>query len=177
MNKIAYIPEQAKLPASPATPSPGYSKLYQKNDGDWYSLGDDGIEFFAFSPRFYLLQSLALSTTTSTAFQIKASGITPVLAAGTYEIKTTYGWSYSQITSNFFSRVLLDGISLEANVANFHAQEPQDAAATQAHSFTRIDYRTFATTAAHSLQLEYRSGVAGQTSRIWNASISMKRVS
>lgn len=42
--KILNIPEHKTVASTPSTPDPGYSKLYVKSDGNWYSLDSSGNE-------------------------------------------------------------------------------------------------------------------------------------
>lgn len=42
--KILNIPEHKTVASTPSTPDVGYSKLYVKSDGNWYSLDSSGNE-------------------------------------------------------------------------------------------------------------------------------------
>lgn len=91
MWKLAYIPEQFVLGATPSTPSSGYVKTYQKTDGFWYQLDDAGVEtrITPYNQIFQALKTTALTSTT--AFQDVVTWDTPTITEPIYSFDDATG--------------------------------------------------------------------------------------
>ena len=180
---IAYIPQQVRLPSTPATPDAGFSRLYQKQDGDWYQLDNTGLERFVFSPNFVFFTNDAIGSQTTTTFVDHINENTPVLPAGTYELLTSFAWNYDGTTTDFLARLLIDGVSVDANTTEIIRQEAKDNVGTfgitgtdQKMPFMRVDYVVFATAAARNIQLSFASSQNGVRASMWSSRVSLKRV-
>ena len=133
---------------------------------------------------YHQFQSEPVSTTTSTAFQVKVSGTTPPVPAGTYRISVSYGWNCNSGGSDFDSRLRLNGVPVHT-APSLHRQEPQDTAGAdggdgsgtdQRHGFSAAFVVTVAAAGAQSVILDYRSSQAGQIVAVWDALVEIVRV-
>jgi hypothetical protein len=115
----------------------------------------------------------AEATTTNTAFQQKLRITTPTLAAATYRIGWSYEWRHTGGSNDFRAQVQVD----DTTTLMSHRQEPQDTAATQSQPASGFAYVTFATSAAHNIDLDYCTSNAGGTAAIKNARLEIWRVS
>lgn len=118
---------------------------------------------------FYSIESLALSTTTSTTFQTKASLAVKNLPTGLYRIGVNYTWSGSSTSYQFESRLMVNGIAS----GNTHITRIANAA--NYIPAVRTFYKVLA--GDNTIQLQYRTNNALGTSRISDAIIELWRVS
>ncbi len=111
--------------------------------------------------------------------------ITPVLAAGTYEIGVSYKWSLdSNGNPRFIGNVELDGSNLYA-VTPAHVQRPRDGGGAGPGG-TDLRYNntnqprrvTFASDGAHTLELFYSksAGGAGVEAALYSSTFNVRRV-
>jgi len=134
-----------------------------------------------FGSNFNVSTSQGVSVTTSTTFQNKISLTTTTLSSGTYRIGVSYGWSYDSSSDDFESRVLFDSVQIGAT----HFEEPSDSLGTswsgtgtdQRHYIGRTFYKTITGSTTHTINLQYRSTVAGTSASIWDAVVELWRVS
>lgn len=118
------------------------------------------------------VESVVLSTTTSSTFQLKLRLTTATVPAGVYRLGWAYEWQITSTSSDFEARILQDGVTVLAT----HREEVQDAATTQKHSVGRFKYVTL-TNAVHTFDVEYRSVSASGTARIENVGLEFWRIS
>lgn len=132
---------------------------------------------------FQLFEDAGVSSNSTTTMQDKIVA-SPTLEAGTYEITCSFCYNSAYNNNDWVGDLLLDGTSLETSAFDYARMEVKDAlgdvagtGSDQAYSFTRVDYVTFATNAAHTLQLQWRSSVSGQNASIWSAKVAVRKVS
>ena len=127
----------------------------------------------------HLAESTAVSTTTSGSYQTKISMITATLEAGTYRLEVSYGWNHDTSTNDFMARVTQDG----GQLGEPHKQEPQDSAGSWGSTGT--DQRMYITRVFHlslsaqsyTFGFEYASQFSGDESSVWDAYLSLWRMS
>lgn len=113
-----------------------------------------------------------LSTTTSTTFQQKLRLTTPILDIGVYKIEWGYNWGYSDGSQDFIARVQVnDTVTIMQ-----HQQEPKDTGANQLHPVSGFGYVSLTGQTSLNIDLDYRSEGAGDTSRISQARLNIRRV-
>ena len=131
-----------------------------------------------------LATSPSVLTTTNGVFQDKIN-VTDTIAGGNYKLTISYGYNYNSQTSDFVSRVLIDGVVAHTG-DELHRQEPKDSAGTgsgdlsgtgtnQAFSFTRVLVPISLTAGSHNIQLQVASG-GGSAASIWDAVILLERI-
>jgi len=119
--------------------------------------------------------SSGLSTTTSSDWQDKITLNTPWLDAGTYRVAVVYQWYYTNITTDFEARVVLDLGESGENQIFIHRQEPKDAGTDQRLT---LDYfrEKILTEGKHSFTLQWKSGNESATAGIRNARLEVYEV-
>lgn len=132
-----------------------------------------------FGSEFQAAVSEAIDTSTSAGFTTKLSLITSSLPAGTYYIEWNYQWNYNQNTSDFVGQVDLD---TGAKRLMEHRQEPKDTSGTgpggsdQRHQLSGHSVETL-TAGVHTINIDYAAGSGGQIAAIWNARLTLWRLS
>jgi hypothetical protein len=122
-----------------------------------------------FGTEFQQVESLADSSTTSTAFQTKLTLTTVSIPAGTYRIGWSYDWRYSTTVANFQARIVENG-----TVRFLHVQEPQDGAITQRQPASGFLYLILPS-GVNTIEIQY-SSAGGLTATIRNARLELWRV-
>jgi len=132
-----------------------------------------------FGTEFAYVQSLGMSTTTSTAYQQKMRLNLSNLPLGTYLLTWSYQWNHNAIANDFEARIQLD----DSPGAEFiHKQEPKDSNGSS-YLGSGSDQRHCASwqvvlslSGNHFLDLDFRTSSAGVTSAIWNCCMTIWRV-
>lgn len=118
----------------------------------------------------------ALSTTTSTTFQQKATldaDITTIVTGTTDQFRLLwyYEWGYSSAAAEFNSQVVVDDVDI---ISNINWRPAATSADTFAASSGFIDMTLSSGT--HFFDLDFRSTSNGKTARIQRARLSLSRV-
>ena len=114
----------------------------------------------------------------TTAFQNKVT-VGPVsLPAGNYLIEWSYGWNHDSQASDFEGRLLQNGVPL----GELHKQEPKDSAGGDPTGTTQRFYncrRRIETlpAASYTWILQYRTDNSSNESSIWEALVTVTRLS
>jgi len=142
-----------------------------------YGTGTGGTAIFG--SNLHLAESTAVSTTTSNSWQTKITMVTATLEAGTYRLEVSYGWNHDVATDDFWGRVTQDAVQ----IGEAHLQEPKDATGDwgstgtdQRHYLTRVFHLNLSAQ-SYTFDLEYGSSWAGTESSIWDAYLSLWRMS
>lgn len=140
-----------------------------------------------FMTEFESAENTVGEVTTSTTFQTHLTLNTASKPAGTYRIDWYYEWSHNAANTDFLGRVQLDGTDIMT-----HRQEPKDAGGSDATNYgivagssgTNQRYaqsgwkiQVFATTATHTLTIQYRTDDASDESSIINGRLMLFRIS
>lgn len=112
------------------------------------------------------------ASTTSTAFTQFLRITTPVVPAGRYRIGWYYNWRYASTANDFLARVQVD----DTTTVMSQQQEPQDAGADQRYPVGGFAYVNL-TNAAHTIDLDFASNLAGTAATMNNARLEIWRVS
>lgn len=166
-------------------PSAGFA-AYVRDEGvvvvwdgsEWGGAFDGGVSS-VFGTQFQTASSVAISTTTSTQWQTKVSLTTGTLEAGNYILLVSYGWSLDSTSSDFEARVLQG----DTEIGQHHVQEPKDSSGS--FGSTGTDQRHYASRHfvlsldedSYTYYLQHRTSQAGSESSIWDATMSLWRVS
>ncbi len=156
--------------------------LFQTDDSSTWK--HDGTTYISWSPQeifgsqFEFLKDDAVSTTLSTTYQDKVLLATAVVPAGTYKIEWSYQYNCDSTTQDYRGRLRVDGTDIMV-----HRQELKDSAGTfggsgsnQQYQSSGFDYLVL-TNASHDILLQWRTQDTGVEASIWNARISIHRVS
>lgn len=119
--------------------------------------------------------SSGLSTTTSSTYQTKVTLNTPWLNAGTYRITMVYQWYYTNSTTDFVGRVVLDEGTPDENQIITHLQEPKDAGTDQRNTVDFFREKVL-TEGKHTLKLQWKSGNGSATAGIRRARLEIYEV-
>lgn len=145
----------------------------------WASYGTPSGVGGVFGTEVHQAESLSVSTTTSASPQNKVSMVTATLTGGLYRLEVHYGWNTDAATSDFFAQVQQDGVTL----GEPHQQEPKDTAGSwgstgtnQRHYLTRVFYRTLSAQ-SYTFTLDYNAEFGGTVASIWDASMTLWRMS
>ena len=165
-----------------ALPLDGQYLAYNNGTGNWEPLTPPvyGTNFNVFTAA-----TGSPQTTTANTYTDVINSSTSALEAGNYMVDISYSWNHNQNTNDFQSRFLFGGASVGVNSAGeLHRQESKDNAGSfegtgsnQQYSFHKRYYVSGVTAGAKTVQLEFRSDVAGVESAIWDAVITVVRVS
>jgi len=145
----------------------------------WIDITASGAAAPVFGTEFVKAEALGASTTTSTAWQTKATLNVPIALGGTYRVGVSYVWNHNSTTSDFEGRVQVDG----ATQGEIHKQEPKDAAGsdpsgtTQRYLASRVFYTTLLPGESPTITVDWRTDTGGQASTIYDAVIEFWRVS
>ena len=118
-------------------------------------------------------ESLSESQNSTTTWEQKVRITMPAeTPAGKYRIGVSYNWWYSSSTQDFEGRVQVD----DTTEVFTHKEEPQDTGTDQRRAASGFAYVDL-TAAAHTIDLDYRSALGGNTAGILNARLEVWRVS
>jgi len=91
----------------------------------------------------------------------------------------SYGWNGDNSTGDFLAQVQQDG----SVIGEVHQEEPSDTAGTfgstgtnQRHYITRVFHRSLSAQ-SYTFKLDYSPEYSGQTASIWDAYMSLWRMS
>jgi len=154
--------------------------VYQDDNDKWQPYGDIRlVPTPVFGSDLHAAQSTFVSTTTSIGWQNKITLVTATLTGGTYRLEVSYGWNHDEVTSDFGACVRQDG----SPVGEIHQQEPKDAGGkfgftgtSQRHVATRI-FHLDLSAQSYTFTLDYASEVAWAESSIWDAYMTLWRMS
>jgi len=148
------------------------------NGTAWGEYGTGGGSA-VFGSNLHLAESTAVSTTTSATYQNKVSMVTATLEAGTYRLEVSYGWNCDNATADALYRVTQDGSQL----GEHHQQEPSDVAgdfgatgSNQRYYTTRVFHLSLSAQ-SYTFDLDYQTEYAGNEASIWDAYMSLWRLS
>jgi len=139
-----------------------------------------------FGSEFQFLENNNVSITTSTTFQNKIDFNTSNLPVGNYKVEWAYGWNHDRDRNDFHALLALDNDFTQDNLLMEHRQEPKDSAGNGTNKFvsTATDqlfvssgFRIINLSGVKNLKLQFRTNHNGDESSIWNAVISIYRVS
>lgn len=141
----------------------------------WYQ---DPYPTSIFGEGFSYANEAAVSVTTSTTYQTKATLSFPTKTAQTYRYDWCYFWSHDSTTNDFEMRILMNG-----GLFLHHKQEAKDSAGShgntgtsQKHPAAGHDYYSPGQDETTEIKLQYRTDVSGQESSIWECRLSQYRV-
>ena len=122
-------------------------------------------------------ETTIFQSTGSTIYQQALRLNTGAISAGNYRVGWYYIWSHDDIATDFLARVQLD----VGTTIGIHQQEPSDAGGAgpggtdQRFVTSGFAYRSL-TAGAHTVDIEYATSRAGQTSSIYEARIELWQV-
>lgn len=145
----------------------------------WASYGSPVGAVGSFGTDLNMVESTATSTTTSTSWQTKLTLNTSSLAGGTYLLEINYGWSADTTQYDFEGRVRQGATVL----GQIHKQEAKDAAGS--NGSTGTDQRYLAhrryvlplTAGSYTYTLQWRTSVSGNEASVWDAYMTLWRLS
>lgn len=126
-----------------------------------------------FGSFFQDVESLGLSSTTSTTYQTKLTLTTPSLPIGRYRLGWTYSWSYSSTGDDFEARILLN----TTTQIMAHAQEPKDSGTDQLHRHSGFEYIDVTSPGVQTIDLQWRTDDGSETAWIQRTRMEFWRVS
>jgi len=144
----------------------------------WAEITAGGAAAPVFGTEFVKAEAPGGSTTTSTAWQTKATLNVPAVIGGTYRVGINYVWNHDSRTNDFEGRVQVDGVTQ----GEIHKQEPKDAAGadpsgtTQRYLASRVLYLTLSPGAAPVITVDWRTDSGGNASTIYDATVEFWRV-
>ena len=130
-----------------------------------------------YGTEYQLTQSAAAASTTSTAFQTKATMTTATLPAGTYKITVAYLWTQTSSEDFFSSQVTVGGTPIGSEHYENVGRQSRNSSAVNGSTWiptTRVFYQTIS--GVNTIALQYRQQ-GGGTASIKNATIELIRVS
>ena len=133
----------------------------------------------------WLVVNPEVTTSSSTDWQTHLESDDRILRGGTYKLTVSYSWNGNSTSTDFISRLLVDGEPLAGTQDGImHRQEPKDSAgniantgADQQHGFTRVFVVNIETnTAPTTVALQFRSLSENVNVSIWNSLVGFERV-
>ena len=112
------------------------------------------------------VESLGLSSTTSTTFQQKVRLTSGNLPGGKYRIGWAYDWQLSSTTDSFLAQVQIDDLT----VVMTHSEEPKKT--TTVYKVGGFAYITL-TGGVHTFDLDYSSSKTSVSAKIQNARLEL----
>lgn len=144
--------------------------LYRYNGSSWVeSLNYSSTPVFG--SEFNVFDSMAVSSTNSTAFQTKLSITTGVLPAGTYRIHLSYLWYLPNRHSRIIIRLLEDSVQKDSQHIGVRAND-----SNERNYNSNLFYSTFATNTTHTYSVEYRRAGNNDTAFISDVILELWRV-
>lgn len=166
----------------PATPTTGNRSLYAKADG-WYEVDDQGTEVALFravniyGTDYHYANDQYESTNTTTAYKTYtglqySSGL--AVAGRKYEIDFCATVRYSSASRNHITRVALDGVTLEEELQF----EPKDSGTDirEPIAYKYIIDGSQLSNAGGYVDFDFKSQSTDDTSRVYSATLTLKRV-
>lgn len=156
----------------------GIVVVYENDTTKWQPYGTGGGSA-TFGSNLHLAESTAVSTSTSASPQDKITLVTATLEAGTYRLEVSYGWNHDSTQNNFISLVTQDAVQ----VGQLHEAEPAEAGGTfestgsvQRYVNTRVFHLSLSAQ-SYTFKLQYHSEFSGVASSVWDAYMSLWRMS
>jgi len=154
--------------------------VYVDGTTKWASYGSPaGTPANVFGTNLHMAESTGVSTTTSASAQNKITLTTATLEAGVYRLEVSYGWNGDSTVTDFIARVQQDG----SDLGEWHWQEPKDSGGAfgstgtaQRHYMTRI-YHLSLSAQSYTFTLDYATATAGDEASIWDAYMTLWRMS
>lgn len=146
------------------------------NNGTVINLTDLNVSVFG--TEFQEDSDDTITTTTSVVFTNKLRLTTPALPAGNYRIEWNYQWNYDQGTTDFVGQV---SNNTTVDLYMEHRQEPKDTGGSgpggtdQRHQLSGFVVR--ALSGINEIDINYAAGSNGVVAAIWNARLTIWRVS
>lgn len=131
-----------------------------------------------FGTNFQEVSDDTITTTTSVIFTNKLRLTTPELPVGSYRIEWNYQWNYGGATTDFVANV---SNNTTVDLYMEHRQEPKDTGGSgpggtdQRHQVSGFAVRTLS--GVNEIDINYSSGSNGVVAAIWNARLTIWRVS
>lgn len=145
----------------------------QGDTGDTGATGATGPQGPAsiFGSEYNYSESLAESSTTSSAFQNKLTLNITSVPSGTYRLNWSYNWSHGATNSDFEGQITQDAAQVY-----LHKQEPKDAGTDQCHPASGF-LGNLSLNGSHTFTIEYRTDDTDDVAYIREARLELWRVS
>jgi len=127
----------------------------------------------------YYITDSSVTMTTSDDFQTKATLNLNLASTGTFLIEITYGWNHDSVTSDFESRLFYDDATMIGQLHTEQAASDSGSWMGTGTSQKLYNSRKFVqtiTSGLHSLKLQYRTTLSGETSAIWDVVLTVKQM-
>jgi hypothetical protein len=160
----------------PATPPAGKATLFvDSTDKEVAVKKDDGTVQKFLSSIAILEGEFAkddtLQSTTSDVYAAFLTLNTAALAGGNYKIDWSFLWRYSTTVRDFWARVVIDGVQVWEM-----SQEPKDVSTNIRHPAAGFDVVNLAA-GTHTIEIQYRASLSGDTAQVETARIALSRFS